>query len=436
MDILSIFHVVVGMAEKALSAPPNFDEMRQAIFDVVSDRQAELIKLMDITRLDSAYESQRPGSEAQRKLNSFMMLVFAFHAAMQEYYQQALILLDQAKKIEARIAALELALAELAKSQSNWEQGMLDAEQEKMQALLQMYQQQQQDLTNRLHHIAHLHAQLTELNSQIMHHANIIQQVTSERMEKIENIVNQSTNNQLNTLDNVTVNLNRLLTENTEKLQEVQQQMVQSDLTGQQHEELKSKAAEYQDKIDKYKQAIDKTEQFKQQIIENKQAHEQLKQETQENMNLAAASGDPLKILKAGEEASVRADASLYQVGNMGKESISFFEGLKNNLPAEAAEFIDKGISETQERSISLEEELVGAVEHADSLLKSSLTQLDHLTTSYSNLKTEIKEQVKEVDQLEVNVMRLKRDLTGYNNRHPDSLPPPSNDNTIQTPRH
>ena len=223
--------------------------------------------------------------------------------------------------------------------------------------------------------------------------------------------------------------------ENTEKLQETQQQMSRSDLIGQQHQELASKAAEYQSNIAKYTLAINKTEQFKQQIIEKQQKHQQLILETRGKMELAKENAEPMEIFKAAEASSVLANNLLYQFGHSSKKIPSFFEGLKNSLPAEAAEFADKEISEAREQSRSKEEELLGVFEHDDLLLKSSLTQLDNSITSYSNLKAEIKQQVKEVDQLEVNVMRLKRDMAGYNNRRNNQPPPPSNNDTPNTPR-
>lgn len=420
MDILSVFHILIGMAEKAVNAPPNFKEIIESIYDGIAGKRAALLNNVSLSKVDFTDELRRPGSEAQRQFNTMMTLIFAYHVAMLEYFQMEKNILELENKYNEKMAYLLAVMEQLAISRQNWEQGMLDDEQRRMIELMNLYQTQLQELKELQNHITSLSTRYTEVQAQLINSANIIHNITVEKAEKVTNVLTESTQKQVDAYDALNNKLESILQESIEKRTHAETQLARSDLTVQQREELAAQAAQYSDKIERYTQARDLIAAQKNAMTDELHSNLDKLDDAKERMHQAKEQDD----LRAQVDTSL--EVQLITEKMMARSHVKI-EETKNTLKELSNLFLD-------------EPELLSDLDHMDSLINSVVKdtvetankydkELNHeffdferLYSKNIDIQKEIKLAMKKSDDLQSNVVDLQRKMNRYN-RHNDTQP-------------
>ncbi len=424
MDILSVFHVLLGMAEKAINAPPNFKEIIESIYDGIAGKRAAILNVIGLTKKEFTDDITQPGSEAQRQFNTMITLLIAYQVAMLEYFQLSEAILEQKKAYEAAIQYILDSMEIMARSRQNWEQGMLDDEQRRMIDLMKLYQKQLEDSRNHMDTLSQRHA---EISSKLLSTANTINNITMEKTEKITNVLIESSQKQIQAFDNLTSNLNKSLNESMELRNKAEAEIARSDLTGQQRDELTTEVARYTEKIEKIEHAKELVEKQKQSVVDQTQIMQQRLDEAKVLKEQAAASGDSKEMLDVVLKMTLGAEKDVIKSGEMAEAS--------TNLVAVLSELgLDQTLTSDFEAAMATNQQTLqqhlGAIEDTyDSVLQSSFREFETLLGQQKELKKELDSTAKEVEQLQHGVKVLRIDVKTYDRNNQNTPPPPpSND--------
>ncbi len=421
MDILSVFHILLGMAEKAINAPPNFDEMIESIYDAIAEKRAALLKDIRLSKREFVEDLNTPGSESQRRQNTILLLFLAYLLAMEEYLQLYQAVMEQKKAYAAAMQYILESMEIMARSRQNWEQGMLDDEQKRMINLMNLYQNQLTQLQNHMHELHQRHADISE---RLLNTANTINSITMEKTEKIANILTESSQKQIEALDNLSLNLNRVLNENIELRNQTEAQLARSDLSGQQREELTTDVARYTEKIEKIEHARELVEQQKQDVAEQTQMYQQKIQDVREH---AAASTDPKSLVDDSLKMTLITENFILDRGKIAEATSNFGEDLRGLGLDEAIMDFNAAVASNMQTA---EREIESIVDQYNPVLTSSLSEFKTLLGQEMDIKKGLDSVAKEVEYLQHEVKELRIDVKSYDRSNTNQPPtPPSNDN-------
>lgn len=423
MDILSVFHILIGMAEKAVNAPPNFKEIIESIYDGIAGKRAALLNNVALSKVDFSDELRRPGSEAQRQFNTMMTLIFAYQVAMVEYFQMEKNILELEKKFNEKMAYLLAVMEQLAISRENWEQGMLNDEQRYMLELMKQYQTQLEELKEFQKQISLLSAKHIEVQTQLINTANAIHNITVERTDKITNVLMESTQKQVDAYDILNSKLESILRESIEKRTHAETELTKSDLTGQQREELVAQAAQYSDKIERYTKAKEIITVQRAATADQLQSNLQDLSGAKERMHFAKEQNDFRSQVDASLEVQLATEKMLSQSHKKLEESNDDLEKL-SSLCLDVPDLLDN-IEFIQKLNTSIVNEFTKVLSDTDKDLVKEAINFEQLISQQKDIQKDMKSAMKKADDLQPNVVDLQRKMNRYD-RHIDNQPIPA----------
>ncbi len=429
MDILSVFHILLGMAEKAISAPPNFDEMIESIYDAIAEKRAALLKDIRLSKREFVEDLNIPGSESQRRQNTILLLFLAYLLAMEEYFQIYQAVMEQKKAYAAAMQYIIESMEIMAHSRKNWEQGMLDDEQIRMIKLMDQYQKQLDELRTRMDALNKKHS---EISSKLLSTANTINNITMEKTEKIITVLSQSSQKQIDVYNKLTADLTNVLNENIKLRNQAQEQLARSDLTGQQREELSAKVNEYTERIDRIEQAKELLEKQSSEKMAQQQFYKDKIDEAREKMIDAMASGDPKAQVDASLEMQLITDKLIVDENKQLDKMNDIFDQVKG-LSIDNASVLEK-VDQAKLDIASNKEALAEVLEFGNNQLTSAFSEFETLFGQHKDTEQKLESVVKETGQLQHKVKELRIEVKNYDRNNKNEPPKPSSNDSHPHP--
>lgn len=429
MDILTIFHVAISLGSKVLNAPPNYNEMLMQVIDDYYFRNGSLLHDAGLSKAELSQAILQPDSYEQKQWNNFINYFIKLSVIINELNEQINIILAEQKQTEKNIYAAEQLLKLILEARERWDMSMLNDEQDRMLKLFKDYEERFNTLKSNGSHITFIYTRLAEIQIEMNHHVEVVQNIAQQRMEKVTEAVTQSSHQRIDAFENLATNLQKVLDENTVNLRETETQLAKTDPSEQLYSELTSKVDFYKDAISKYEQAKQLIEQQKEKEIESRQLNEEILEKLtqqlpepstiEERMQIAQETLTSSAILIANDSKQ-RENTSiiLNEIEELFKDNPLISNTLINNI----SDFKNGLV-----QSSALED----AFKFGEEELSSTLDSFGNLMKEKHSITQELKSLENESKKLHVDLRRLSRDINGYNRDHDlTPPPPPSNDSS------
>lgn len=431
MDILTIFHVAISLGSKVLNAPPNYNEMLMQVIDDYYFRNGSLLHDAGLSKAELSQAILQPDSYEQKQWNNFINYFIKLSVIINELNEQINIILAEQKQTEKNIYAAEQLLKLILEARERWDMSMLNDEQDRMLKLLKDYEERFNTLNSNGAHITLMYTRLAEIQIEMNHHVEVVQNIAQQRMEKVTEAVTQSSHQRIDAFENLASNLQKVLDENTVKLRETETQLAKTDPSEQLYSELTSKVDFYKDAISKYEQAKQLIEQQKEKEIASRQLNEQILEKLnqqpvepstiEERMRIAQETLTSSSIMIANDNKQREDTGSvLHEIGEIFKDTPLITSVLMKNI----SDF-KSGLMKPLE--------LEDSFKFREEELSSSLDSFSKLMQEKHSITQELKPLENESKILHVDLRRLSRDINGYNRDH--KLTPPSPPSNGSSPR-
>ncbi len=433
MDILSFIHIAVELGFKSLKAPTNYQEIIDSVIDQYINQREIFFQRADSalakTKSDLGKQLLVANSPEQKAWNDFVYNV-QVSIIIWEQLQNELTRLNnleaQRDKNAAFMEGINNHIAEVAKF---WDQLDIEAE---LQRLLDIQLQWLEQYRVSSERLQNLMTKMDNISSQIMLEVKKIQEISRERLEKAENIIQQSAQNDITSFNSIKNKLDDTASKYREELTTIRTHLAKPDLSALARNELQAKEASVSEKLGKVEKLAVKVEDLKEKTTQFLQDNQNILQAKRAQLEQTT---DPQKQKQLSNEISNTIIGMSAGIGMLKKESQEFAQ-TASNLSKEGV-LSDKSLDDlmTNIKNDKTVEKLNEVTHYKEDKINQHFDNIENFLSDINELKKEQELLNKEQRDLEGKMKLNKMHIGILDRNFKAKLPPPSNNNTPHTPK-